>query len=103
MSYDHELILIKPGRVEQDDIGNEIIVDPVRLPILCGKKSIGRNEYYNAATAGMRPEIVFVIHGYEYDGQTLVEFEEKQYNVVRTYQVDFEELELTCERVASNA
>lgn len=102
MSYDHELILITPAAIEYDDIGNQIETDPIETPILCRLNSVGRSEFYNAATAGLRPELVFTIHGYEYNGQKLVKFEGVQYRVIRTYAVDFEELELTCERVAAD-
>lgn len=99
MSYDHELILITPGAIDYDDIGNQIETDPIETPILCRLNSVGRSEFYNAAAAGLRPEMVFTIHGYEYSDQKLVKFEGVQYRVVRTYAVDFEEIELTCEKV----
>ncbi|WP_419877730.1 phage head closure protein [Brevibacillus centrosporus] len=102
MIYDHEMKLIAPGKVVKDEIGNQIHTDPIETPILCGLKSVGRSEFYNAATAGLRPELVFVIHAYEYNDERLVEFEGKRYNVIRTYETSFEELELTCERVAAN-
>ncbi|MED4783445.1 phage head closure protein [Brevibacillus choshinensis] len=102
MTYDYELTLILPGRVEQDEIGNEIPVDPIETTILCDLKSVSRSEFYNAAATGLRPELVFVIHKYEYNGERLVEFDGKRYNVLRTYATGIEELELMCERVAAN-
>lgn len=97
MTYDHELVLIGQTYTE-DEIGNQIPVE-TRTPILCMLKSVGRTEFYNAAATGLRPELVFVIHGYEYNGEQYVEFEGVRYRVIRTYQVDFEEMELVCERV----
>ncbi|MGF9909406.1 phage head closure protein [Brevibacillus porteri] len=102
MTYDHELTLIIPGRIEQDEIGNEIQTDPIETTILCGLKSVGRSEFYNAAAAGLRPEIVFVIHAYEYNDERLVVFEGARYRVIRTYATGFEELELTVERVTAD-
>lgn len=102
MTYDHELILITPGGIIEDEIGNQIPVDPVETPIYCGVKSIGRTEFYNAAVTGLRPEIIFVVHAYEYDSQKLVHFDGVDYRVMRTYQVGTEELELTCEKVAAD-
>lgn len=102
MTYDHELILITPGGVIEDEIGNQIPVDPVETPIYCGVKSIGRTEFYNAAVTGLRPEIIFVVHAYEYDSQKLVRFDGVGYRVMRTYQTGTEELELTCEKVAAD-
>ncbi|AYB47129.1 phage head closure protein [Paenibacillus lautus] len=102
MSYDHELILITPGGIIEDDIGNQIPIDPVRTPVYCQLRSVGRNEFYNAAVTGLRPEFIFIIHAYEYNGEQLVEFEDKKYRVLRTYSTSFEEIELSCEKVAAD-
>src|SRR5690554_853289 len=100
MTYDHELILI--GHIyEEDEWGNQVPVE-TRKPVLCNIKSIGRNEFYAAAQTGLKPEITFVIHGYEYNEEKEVEFEGEKYKVIRTYMKDFEEMELTCEKVAGN-
>ncbi|WP_374717115.1 phage head closure protein [Geobacillus thermodenitrificans] len=100
MTYDNELTLIKQEFIE-DEIGNQTPIE-TRKTVLCNVKSVGRNEFYSAATAGLRPSIVFVMHGYEYNGEQQVEFEGVRYNVIRTYSTDFEEIELTCERVAAD-
>ncbi|WP_195510119.1 phage head closure protein [Clostridium tyrobutyricum] len=100
MTYDYELILIQKD-VDYDEVGNQIPIEK-KISILCGKKSVGRTEFYNAAANNLKPEIVFEIHGYEYSGETEVEFNGKRYTVIRTYEVDFENLELTCEVKRSN-
>ena len=100
MTYDNELVLIAQG-FSDDEIGNQIPIE-TRKTVLCNVKSVGRNEFYSAATSGLKPSIVFVIHGYEYNGEQKVEFEGVKYNVIRTYSTDFEEIELTCERVAAD-
>lgn len=100
MTYDYELTLIG-YETEYDEIGQEINV-PAERKILCGIKSIGRNEFYAAAQAGLRPEITFIIHNYEYNGEKEVKFEGQKYKVIRTYSTDFEEMELVCEKVIGN-
>ena len=100
MTYDYELTLIQKD-IDYDEIGNQIPIEK-KVPILCGKKSVGRTEFYNAAANDLKPEIVFEIHGYEYNNQTEVEFNGKRYTIIRTYEVDFENLELTCEVKRSN-
>lgn len=94
--YDHELILIGSGYTE-DELGNQILSEST-TSILCKVDSIGRNEFYSAASSDLKPEIVFTIHKYEYANERKVEFEGKKYSVLRTYAVNFEEIELTCER-----
>lgn len=100
MTYDHELILIGDAPIIKDEIGNEKpSAEPIKTPVLCDVRSIGRNEFYGAAAAGLKPEIVFVIHSYEYSGQQRLLFDNKLYKVIRTYGTGIEEIELTCERV----
>lgn len=98
--YDHELVLIGET-FERDQYGNQVPVE-TRNPILCKLMSVGRQEFYAAAQSGLKPELVFVIHAYEYNGERKVEFEGSQYNVVRTYRTGFEEMELICQEVVAN-
>lgn len=96
MTYDNELILISETYTE-DEIGNQKPIEK-KIPVLCSVKSIGRNEFYSAAVAGLKPDYVFIMHGYEYNGEKKVEFGGVKYKVVRSYSKDFEEVELVCER-----
>jgi len=97
MTYDYELTLIG-YETEYDEIGQEINV-PVERKILCGIKSIIRNEFYAAAQTGLKPEITFIVHNFEYNGEKEVEFEGQKYRVIRTYLANSEEIELVCEKV----
>jgi hypothetical protein len=100
VTYDHELTLIGET-IEEDEIGNQRPVE-TRTTILCSVKSVGRNDFYSGAAAGLRPEYVFTVHAYEYGGERIVEFEGKRYRAIRTYQTGTEEIELTVERVIGN-
>ncbi len=109
MTYDHELILIGQ-KVEYDEIGSPIIIEAETI-ILCNLKSVVRAEFYSAAAAGLKPEVVFVVHECEYNGEQLVEFEGKRYGVLRTYsggrgregyRLTVDEMELVCGKVAAN-
>ena len=59
-TFDNELKLINHLAWTEDDIGNQIPVTSETV-LLCGIKSVGRNEFYNAAVAGLKPEISFII------------------------------------------
>lgn len=108
--YDKELALIG-YEVSRDEIGNEIKTS-VKKNILCRTADIGSAEFYDAKINGLKPEIKFTIHGFEYNGETEVEFEGGIYQVIRTYNGDTidrsdnalsgEEIELTCERKIGN-
>ena len=101
MTYDNELTLIS-ATITYDDIGNPIET-PIETVVLCNVKSIGRTEFYNAAANGLKPNLIFLIHKYEYNGENLIEFEDIKYKVIKTYSTGIEEIELTCEKVIGNA
>lgn len=105
MIGDYGLTLISTD-ITYDDIGNPVET-PKEIDIFCDMKSIGRTEFYNAAANGLKPSYIFVVHPYEYNGETYVEFSEdekpkQRYKVMKTYKKNMEELELTCEKVAGN-
>ena len=96
----NELTLISETYVT-DEVKNMISVE-ANTNVFCNIKSVRASEFYNAANVGLKPELVFVIHPYEYSGEKKVKFNGKEYRVIRTYQVNSEEIELTCERVLGN-
>lgn len=98
--YSEELSLVNIS-YERDAIGQEVEVETF-TKILCNVKSIHQGEFYQAAQAGLRPSITFIVHGYEYEGQKKVIYKDLEYKIIRTYSTDFEEIELVCERVGSN-
>lgn len=98
--WQNELILISKT-FEFDDIGNQVPIEN-KTEVFCDVKSVSRSEFYNAATAGLKPSLVFVIHDYEYNNEETVEFENNRYKVIRTYHKSVEEIELTCEKVIGN-
>lgn len=54
--------------------------------ILCKIESVARSEYYEAATQDLKPEITMTIsHNIDYGGQKLVMYNDKLYDVLRTY------------------
>lgn len=50
MAYDYELTLIK-HTFKKDELMNQI-PEEIKTDLYCDLKSIGRNEYYNAASQG---------------------------------------------------
>ena len=106
MTFDHELILVKT-QDGQNDLGDPIIIRTEK-PVLCDVLSVGRSEHYQAAAHGLKPELVFVVSKWDYQGEKEVVFDGERYNVLRTYEPkkskglgDFETLELVCEGVVN--
>lgn len=80
----------------KNEFGQQVPIETERT-VIAESKSITRTEFYSAMER-FTPEVVFVVRGYEYEGETVVEDEQgKRYDVIRTYQVDFENMELTCQ------
>ena len=74
--------------------------------VFASKKSVSRNEFYAAYGVGLRPGFIFVIHPAEFkladievDGvvysATHVRHNRTLYEIVRTYQKDIYNLEIT--------
>ena len=77
--YDSTAILYKDGTKTYDTYGNEIITRTSREVFVYARG------VYNAAQAGLHPSITLVLtNRADYEGETLVEFEGKMYDVIRT-------------------
>lgn len=98
--WQHELTLIKEEYVF-DSLGNQVPSE-IMNNVFCDVRSISRSEFYNAATNGLKPSLVFIIHNFEYNDETKVEFEGNIYRVIRTYMKSVDDIELTCEKVLGN-
>jgi len=100
VTFDHEVELIKEfsdEEVDTDDVGNQL-EEPTTVKILCGKKSLTRNEFYKAASIGLKPSLVLIVNKYEYSDQMKLKFYDEIYQVVRSYgEPDSEFIELVCE------
>lgn len=95
--FNSELTLISMT-IKTDEYGNVVDAEEKRTDVLCAPLSVSRTEFYSAAQAGLNPTNVFEINGFEYNGESLVEFEGVKYSVIRSYQTDYETVQLTCER-----
>ena len=62
-------------------------------------KSVRQSEFYQAAAIGINPTIVFIVWTAEYSNQAAVEWDSKQYKVIRTYDKQDEKTELVCAKV----
>lgn len=99
--YDYELKLIRETYT-QDEYGNIVPGENGRVAVLCDLRSITRSEFYSASQAGLNPEIIFEINGFEYNGEKEIEFSGERYTVIRTYRANYEKIELTCEKKVKN-
>lgn len=65
--------------------------------IWAGKRSVKRDEFYQATQAGYKANAIFVVYAFEYHGEEQVVCDDVLYDVVRTYQKSLDTIELTCQ------
>lgn len=71
--------------------------------VIAEVRSITMAEFYRAKSAGITPELVFVLADYtEYGGEKLIQFEGEPFHVVRTY-IAGQTIEIYAERADDNA
>ena len=62
--------------------------------LLAYEKQIGRAELYYAGQSNIELTKIIVVHAFEYDGQQLVKIDGITYQVINTYKISNEEIEL---------
>ncbi len=75
----------------------DTIVTPTKRPVLAEKKSIRQSEFYQAAATGLQPELTFIVWSREYSQERTLEFNDKDYNIIRAYDRADERTELVCQ------
>lgn len=81
-----------------DDIGDTILV-PEEREVFVNKKSIRQNEYYQALSTGLKPELMLEVKSIEYKDEEDLKFNNKNYRIIRTYSKNGEVTELICQAV----
>lgn len=79
----------------EDSAGYEAAAER-KTEVFADVRSVRREEFYRSRQAGMEPALAFVLRACDYGGQSRVEYEGKQYRVIRAYTGDGEWLELNC-------
>lgn len=66
-------------------------------------RSVSRSEYYQAMSAGIEPELVFMLTDYaDYAGQKVFTYNGERWRVLRTYS-NGQALEITARRATNDA
>ncbi|MEZ7764506.1 phage head closure protein [Gemella sp. 27098_8_92] len=101
MSWNDEVILISEGKLVEDELGQQERKRE-ELKVLCNEKSVGRFEFYQAARAGFKPQLILRIHRFENNNPIEVVFRGKKYSVIKEYTSD-DITELTCEEIKNES
>lgn len=91
-----DVAYLEKAKEAQDEYGNIVQeYEPRQVYVL--ERSVTRSEFYEAATAGLKPSIVLVLSNRaDYNGEKRVEYKGIGYDVVRTYTTG-DAIELTLE------
>ena len=87
MRWSDEITLIHADFTDATD-GDGFTVPKLgeRTTVFADRKSVGFNEFFKAKQAGYTEQMKFDVYAVEYDGQTVAEYEGKQYRILRTYE-----------------
>ena len=66
-------------------MGDSITTSEKRL-VFANKKSIRQSEFYQAQATGLKPELTFEIHLFEYADEPKLQYENKTYKIIRTFE-----------------
>lgn len=81
----NDVITLVKESAAVDEFGDTVMTR-VSTMVFAQVKSVGMKEAYEAMTLGLKPEYTFVIADYyDYQGEEVVIYEEKEYRVLRTY------------------
>jgi hypothetical protein len=93
MAWTDVIYLVK--RTHDTDADDDLVIDETERMVYANKKSVRQTEFYQAAAADMRPEVMYEIHAVEYDKESIFKDEEgNEYSVMRAYQKGGELLEI---------
>lgn len=101
--YDNVAILRSYGAPTYDSYGNPVR-EPIEREVFVQPRGVYRAEFYNAAQAGFKPNLTLVLTNRDdYQGEKLLEFEGREYSVVRTdWTAQRDSISLICEERVSN-
>lgn len=77
----------------QDDIG-QWVEERTETDVFAIVESVTMSEFYQAGMQGFKPEYRMTVWMKEYNGQNLIEYNDKTYTVYRTYRRDDGRMEL---------
>ena len=89
--------LLKNDGNTSDDWGN-VIPDIKRWHVFAEKRSVRQSEFYQAASQGLKPNVVFEIYADEFKNADSIISDNNEFSIIRTYQNTLDRLELVCER-----
>ena len=101
--YDGIAILKAYREPEYDGYGNEFVSE-IDTTVFVQPRGVYQSEFYNAAQLGLKPTLtLFLTNREDYDGQKVLTYEGKEYNVIRVdWSAQRDGISLVCEERVNN-
>lgn len=94
-----DIITLYADTVTYDDYGVAVKTRTSR-DVFCKVDSVTRAEFFEAGRSGLNPEYRITMFFGDYEGETIVGYNGRNYSVYRTYQAKTDIIELYVERRA---
>ena len=101
--YDSVATLKAYGTPTYDGYGNEFVPE-ITTTVFVQPRGVYQSEFYNAAQLGLKPSLtLFLSNREDYDGQKVLTYEDKDYNVIRVdWNAQRDGISLVCEERVHN-
>lgn len=96
-----DIILLVDETFSDNGMG-DMISSKTKKQVFANKKSIRQSEFYQASANGLKPELMFEIRFADYSSEKIVEYNAKQYSIIREFSKNDEIVELVCEGVVNH-
>lgn len=73
------------GNLEEYEEYGEVLSRFMYRKVYAKKQSIRQSEFYQSASVGLKPELLFEVRSIEFDDDEKVKYNNKEYSIVRTY------------------
>jgi SPP1 family predicted phage head-tail adaptor len=96
--YDSVAVLKAYGTPTYDEYGNEVQTI-TETTVYVQPRGVYQSEFYNAAQLGLKPSLtLYITNKADYDGQKVLEYEGKEYSVIRVdWSAQRDGISLVCE------
>ena len=101
--YDSVATLKAYGTPTYDEYGNEVQTI-TETTVYVQPRGVYQSEFYNAAQLGLKPSLtLYITNKADYDGQKVLEYEGKEYSVIRVdWSAQRDGISLVCEERVNN-
>lgn len=92
----HDVIYLLEPATRVNEIGQRVPGEYTEKEVFAKKTSVSQSEFFTAGQSGLKPDCMFLVYTFEYNGESYVKHNRIVYTIYRTY-VNGDNIELYCE------